>query len=116
MDIVIVTRHQGLVEFLAERGVTGKVISHASVEDVWGKIVIGVLPPLLQSEAHVHINVDMNVPADKRGKELTKDEVREYFVAAVPRQVVRLDKKNPRSKIGEKCLAQVRRLCEAVNS
>ena len=41
MEYLIVTRHQGLVEVLSGMGITGKVVAHATLEDVQGKTVIG---------------------------------------------------------------------------
>lgn len=77
---IIVTRHAGLVEFLAARGITGVVVAHATAEDVKGKDVYGVLPLHLAAMCRTVTSVDMNLPADKRGAELTSAEVEKYFV------------------------------------
>ena len=78
-DIVIVTRHAGLVEFLASIGITGKVISHANDGLIVGKKVIGVLPLHLAVLAESITSVDMELPPELRGVELTADQVRAHF-------------------------------------
>lgn len=78
-DALIVTRHAGLVEVLrADFGVEGRVISHATPEAIRGKRVVGVLPLHLAAEAASVTEVVLDLPADKRGVELTADEVRLY--------------------------------------
>lgn len=80
-DIVVVTRHQGLVDFLKSEGVeVSEVISHATVENVKDKVVIGVLPVALMSKADVVISVDLELPLEMRGLELTEQDIRKYFV------------------------------------
>ncbi len=81
METVVVTRHDALVEFLQEEGIiTGeeKIMSHAEVEDIRGKRVIGVLPLSLAVEAAVVIEIPLNIPSELRGKELTVEQVREF--------------------------------------
>lgn len=76
MNFVIVTRHQGLVNWLAQRGIVGDVIAHATPDDVRDKDVIGNLPLHLASVARSVTVVDMpNLPADWRGKDLTPDQM-----------------------------------------
>ena len=76
METVIVTRHQGLVEVLAELGHVGKVISHATADDVRGKVAIGVLPMHLASQTLLFGEVTLTLTAEQRGKELTAAEVK----------------------------------------
>lgn len=87
---LIVTRHAGLVAWLASsRGIVGDVISHASAADVAGRVVYGVLPLHLAAEAVAVVTVDLpDLPADRRGAELSPSEMdeagatlRAYFVA-----------------------------------
>ena len=77
-DIVIVTRHPAVVEWLSSRGITGRVVSHASIADVMGKEVYGVLPLRLAAAAKIVHTIDMDVPADMRGKELTIEDMDRY--------------------------------------
>lgn len=79
-NILIVTRHQGLVEFLASRGIVGEVIPHATADTVRGRDVYGVLPLNLAAECRTVTTVDLNLPADKRGAELSMEEVEAFFI------------------------------------
>jgi putative CRISPR-associated protein (TIGR02620 family) len=75
-DTVIVTRHTGMVEWLARRGITGRVIAHAYADDVRGKRVIGVLPLHLAAEAAEVVSVDMPLmKTEDRGRDLMPDEM-----------------------------------------
>lgn len=76
---VIVTRHAGLVEFLASIGITGEVIAHATADSVRGREVIGVLPLHLAALAESVTSVDMELPAELRGVELSAEQVRQHF-------------------------------------
>jgi len=74
--IVIVTRHAGAVEWLAQRGITGKVIAQASPSDVEGKIVIGNVPLYLAALAAKVGSIDMpDLRADQRGADLLPREM-----------------------------------------
>jgi len=78
-ETVIITRHAGLVEWLKDQGITGRVISHAAPDDVRGKIVVGTLPLHLAALTHAVIAVDIpHLPPEKRGQELTKEELDTY--------------------------------------
>ncbi len=79
-NVVVVTRHAGLVDYLVEEGIVGTdvpVISHASAEDVRGKHVIGVLPLSLAAEADKVTEVPLRLTPELRGVELSLDQVRE---------------------------------------
>lgn len=76
---IIVTRHAGLVEFLASRNVTGTVVAHATADIVRGRDVYGVLPLHLAAVCRTVTTVDLDLPADKRGAELSVNEVETYF-------------------------------------
>lgn len=75
---LIVTRHNALIEYLAERGITGEVVSHADEAAVSGRDVVGVLPMRLASLARSFVEVSMIVPAEYRGKELTLADIRSF--------------------------------------
>ncbi len=74
------SRHAGLVEWLRLRGVTGEVIPHVTdPAQIRGKVVYGVLPLNLAAEAAEVWAVDLpNLPAAKRGQELTVEEMDEF--------------------------------------
>ena len=78
-DVVIVTRHPALVALLRERGIEGRVLTHASPEDVRGRHVVGVLPLHLAALADLVTVPVMELRPEDRGRELTLEEVRERF-------------------------------------
>ena len=67
MEYIIVTRHQGLVEVLSSMGITGKVVAHATLEDVQGKVVIGVLPMHLAAQTVMFGEVTLQLSPEQRG-------------------------------------------------
>lgn len=78
---VVVTRHPALVEYLTELGVVPagvEVVTHATVEQVRGRHVFGVLPLHLAAEARRVTEVPLHVPAELRGVELTLAQVRQF--------------------------------------
>jgi len=86
--IVIVTRHQAVVTILAEKGFAGEVISHASLQDVAGKRVYGVLPYRLAAAAASFTEVSLNLPSHLRGVELTLEQVRAHLCGLVTYSVL----------------------------
>ena len=81
MEKILITRHEALVEFLQKQGLKfDMVVSHADAETVNGKDVYGVLPLHLAALANTITSVDMNLPAEMRGKELSLEDVERYFV------------------------------------
>ena len=76
MDVLIVTRHTGAVEWLRRQGVNGDVLAHVTADDVRGRVVIGALPLHLAAEAARVGAIDMpNLPPDQRGQDLTAEEM-----------------------------------------
>ena len=78
---LIVTRHQGLVEFLREKGYVAPdvtVLSHATAEDVAGNTVWGVLPHNLSVLTNKFIEIPLDLPLEMRGKELTLEDMYKY--------------------------------------
>jgi putative CRISPR-associated protein (TIGR02620 family) len=89
MEKIVVTRYKGLVEYLQELKLIEeetKVVAHANIEDVKGKHVLGVLPLWLSCHAAKITEIQLKLPAEKRGKELTVEEVR--FFALSPRTYI----------------------------
>ena len=82
MEKIVITRHQGLLDFLREEGLLSgaeQVQAHASEEDVRGKHVIGVLPLHLAALAGQVTIVEMGrLPASERGRELSAEETRRW--------------------------------------
>ena len=78
---LIVTRHAALKDYLIERGVadaTTPVLPHATASDVEGKSVAGVLPLHLAAACSSLTTVELALPLEMRGKELSLDDMRKY--------------------------------------
>jgi putative CRISPR-associated protein (TIGR02620 family) len=87
---VVVTRHPALVQYLVEKGIVPEgtpVLQHAKLEDVEGMNVIGVLPLFLASKAAQVTEVSMDIPVEKRGVELTIEDIRQYVRGVFTYQV-----------------------------
>ena len=83
---IIVTRHDALVSYLREIGLADEattILSHATVEDVRGQDVIGVLPLSLASVTNTVTEIPLALTPEDRGQELSLDRVRE--IAGTPR-------------------------------
>jgi len=83
---LIVTRHPGLVEYLIEEGIVNSstpVVTHASVEDLKGKHIVGVLPNHLSCHTTCMTEIPLDLPVELRGKKLTVEDVRKYARPAV---------------------------------
>ena len=88
---VLVTRHPALVEYFANMGlIFDKVITHATAEDVTGNDVYGVLPLRLASFTNTVTSIDMNIPAEMRGKELSLTDIETYFTGMSTYQVKKI--------------------------
>ena len=77
VEHVVVSRHQGLIDWLWRHDLDcGTVVSHATAEDVRGKVVYGVLPFDLAAEAREIWVVSMpGLTPEQRGKDLTPEEM-----------------------------------------
>ncbi len=87
---VVVTRHPALLEYLVEQGLalpSDRVITHATQDDVRDRHVIGVLPHHLSSLAASVTEIQVDVPAELRGVELTIEQLRQYARGARRYQV-----------------------------
>ncbi len=83
MKIIVITRHPALVEFLLEKNIIEagnfELYSHASKELIDGKDVIGVLPLGLAKYANSLTTVNLDLPPEMRGKELSVEDIRKYY-------------------------------------
>ena len=93
METIIVTRHAGAMEWLRKNHidifdpiypiseeeeieiVEPIVLAHAKPDDVRGKRVIGILPNRLSSLAAEYWELNIDIPADMRGKEISCQEM-----------------------------------------
>lgn len=88
---VLVTRHEALVEYFLNMGIIfDNVITHATPEDVTGNDVWGVLPLHLASLANTVTTIDMNLPAEMRGKELSLTDIETYFTGMSTYQIKKI--------------------------
>lgn len=81
MSTLIVTRHQGLVQYLIAKGFVPadvEVVEHASAEVVTGKHVWGVLPHSLSVLCASFTEIPLSLPVELRGVELTQEQVEQY--------------------------------------
>jgi putative CRISPR-associated protein (TIGR02620 family) len=82
-NVLIVTRHAPLVEWLRQHGIEGNVIAQATPADVAGKDVYGILPMWLAAEANSVTEVSMpGLPLEARAKvnggDFTVDQMDEW--------------------------------------
>ena len=81
MEKLVVTRYVTLVQYLKEIGLIDdgtKVITRAEIKDVEGKHVLGVLPYWLSCHAGKYTEVQIRVPSERKGKELSLEEIQFY--------------------------------------
>jgi len=94
--VFIVTRHPGAVAWLKSKGFEGEVVAHLTPEMVdEGDVVIGVLPVHLVAElkekrARVIILVLPQVPPEKRGQELSPEEMDRFGARLLEVEELRL--------------------------
>jgi len=87
MSQVVITRHQGLVDYLIDQGIVSNdvsVIAHATPDQITGRDVVGVLPLNLAVLARSVTVIPLDLPQDLRGAHLSKDQVAQY--AGQPRR------------------------------
>ena len=83
---IVVTRHSGLVDYMISRGIIDEstpVISHATVDDIRGKHVIGIIPIWLAVYADKMTIIKLRIPESMRNTELTLRQIERF--ASMPR-------------------------------
>lgn len=81
MEKLVVTRYVSLVQYLKEIGLidnSTKVITRAEIKDVEGKHVLGVLPYWLSCHTGKYTEIQIRVPSERKGKELSLEEIQFY--------------------------------------
>lgn len=93
-NYLVITRHTALIEYLKEQQIiddSAEIISHVSdPEIVKGRHVIGVLPHSISCLTASFSEVPLNLPAEKRGVELTIQDMHEYAGEMVTYQVTKI--------------------------
>jgi len=87
---LVVTRHQGLVDYLRQDLGLPKdapVADHVDAGDVAGKIIVGVLPLRLAARAALVVEVPLALTFEDRGRDLPVERVREIAGDPVVYQV-----------------------------
>jgi len=94
LKTLFVTRHKVLVDYLLEKEIINEgefeVMTHATPQDVKGRHVVGVLPHSLSCLTSSFTEVVLNLPPEKRGKELTLDDMLTYSKGLNTYKVTRL--------------------------
>lgn len=88
METIIVTRHPGLVEWLERQGITGEVKTSVTVDDIINKHVIGALPAHIAQLAAYVTSVDYICPFEKRGTDLSADDLEKLGAKLFDYQVI----------------------------
>jgi len=81
MEQLIITRHLALVQYLRESGLVrpdAKHVSYAKISDVVGKHIFGILPLHVACHAEKMTELQLRLPVNKRGVELTVEEVKTF--------------------------------------
>lgn len=91
MEKLVVTRYKSLVKYMKQEkdwfhnektssliNDNTRVISHAKIEDVQNKHVIGVLPYWLSCHTAKFTEIQLRIPSEKRGQELNVEEIEFY--------------------------------------
>lgn len=96
MEMIVVTRHKALYQYLVLKGIVPNgtpCMSHADVPDVRNKHVFGVLPYWLACKTALYTEVQMRIPMDKKGKELSLADLEFYSIKPRTYKVIELQDK-----------------------
>ena len=79
IETVIVTRHPALVTYLRDTyGITGTVVGHISKEYARNRNIIGNVPLHIACAANAVATLELDIPPELRGVELSIEQVREF--------------------------------------
>jgi len=102
---LIVSRHKSTVEFLSKllgrHSIEFDVRDHVSVEDLKGyPLVLGNIPVsmIVESEVPFYIQVNLEIPRELRGKELSHEELSRHCKFVVFEHLITFDDWAPRDK------------------
>jgi len=84
MKVVIVSRHEGTIDYLKKRYPNAEVVNHIDDPKKFkDSLIIGNLPLHMVSEVLKNGNrfvmVSLDIPRELRGKELNESELKEYI-------------------------------------
>jgi CRISPR-associated protein Csx16 len=87
MTEYFVTRHVGAIEWAKRRGYAAELVHHLDVSKIRrGDVVLGTLPihlaaAVIEAGAR-YLHLEMNVPEDLRGRELSADDMDSEAISA----------------------------------
>lgn len=100
MTTYFVTRHPGAVEWAAQQGIpTDRILIHLEMNEINpGDVVIGTLPVHLAAELCAcgarYLHLAVNPPAERRGLELTADDLARFGARLIEYRVERVTTSN----------------------
>lgn len=102
MTALFVTRHAGALEWAARRGIEAVAVEHLDVAAVGpGDLVMGTLPLHLAAavcgRGARFLHLELDLPADARGRTLTADDMDRFGARLVEYRVERVE---PIERIG----------------
>jgi len=94
MASYFVTRHPGAIAWAARRGIKARPVAHLDIARVRpGDVVIGTLPVGIAAEVCARgarfLALELDVPPEHRGRELTPDEMERFGARLSERHVER---------------------------
>lgn len=90
MSVILVSRHAGTLDWFKQNGLTiDKHVVHFDINSIQGSdTVVGILPIHLAAQVCAlgakYYHLEMEVPLDFRGKELTSEELNAFGAKLVP--------------------------------
>ena len=84
MTTYFISRHQGALEWIKKQGITVDLcLSHIEPEQIKkGDTILGTLPinivAMINQQGANYLHLSLQLPADKRGQELTVQEMEQY--------------------------------------
>ena len=93
METKIVTRHDGALEWVKKHHpefADVEVIAQASPEDLKGNRIIGTLPIHLAAICKRYWHLEMTVPADRRGTEISCEDMEKFGCKITRFEVIKI--------------------------
>jgi len=75
---IIITKHQGAIDWLAKQGITGDIRTRVKAEDIENQDVIGALPFYLACLTKSISVISMEIPRENKGKDISCRQMDEY--------------------------------------
>lgn len=98
MTTFFITRHPGAVEWAARQGIAvDRTVAHLNLDEIHaGDVVVGTLPVHLAAQVSTrgarYLHLVLDLPPDRRGLELTADDMMRYGARLEEYRVERTDR------------------------